>query len=98
MPATHVTDVDLAKVSDEGGEFIRYLAWGDFVEVVGDPAANPVRVKATKMVAQPDGSDKIPTDGTRLLVYTDSGNVKLKEAYAYQMTADGPRAANVIRV
>ena len=34
----------------------------------------------------------------RLLVYTDSGNVEMKEAYAYQMTAGGPRAANVVRV
>ena len=51
MPATHVIDVDLARVSDEDGDFIRYLAWGDFVEVVGDATANPVRVKATKMVA-----------------------------------------------
>jgi beta-lactamase superfamily II metal-dependent hydrolase len=64
MPATHVINVDLAKVSDDDGEFIRYLAWGDFVEVVGAPAANPVRVKATKMVAQPDGSVKpVPITG-----------------------------------
>ena len=44
------------------------------------------------------GMVKMRTDGTRLLVYTDSGDVKLKEAYAYQMTAEGPRAANVVRV
>jgi beta-lactamase superfamily II metal-dependent hydrolase len=56
MPATHVINVDLARVSDDGGRFLRYLAWGDFVEVVGDPAANPVRVRATKMVEEGDGS------------------------------------------
>jgi hypothetical protein len=40
---------------------------------------------------------KIRTDGDRLLVYTDSGNVKLKEAYAYEMAGGQPRAVNVIQ-
>jgi hypothetical protein len=35
------------------------------------------------------GIVKTRTDGKRLLVYTDSGNVKLKEAYAYELDADG---------
>jgi beta-lactamase superfamily II metal-dependent hydrolase len=56
MPASHVINVDLARVSDDTGKFLRYLAWGDFVEVVGDPDASPVRLKATKMVEQRDGS------------------------------------------
>jgi hypothetical protein len=29
------------------------------------------------------------TDGQRLLVYTDSGNVQMKEAYAYQLDESG---------
>lgn len=35
------------------------------------------------------GLVKVRTDGKRLLVYTDSGNVKLKEAYAYTMGCNG---------
>ncbi len=39
------------------------------------------------------------TDGERLLVMTNSGNVALKEAYAYVMDAAGlPRPAPVVRV
>jgi hypothetical protein len=56
MPATHVINVDLARVTDDGGSFLRYLAWGDFVEVVDDPDANPVRIRATRMVEERDGS------------------------------------------
>jgi beta-lactamase superfamily II metal-dependent hydrolase len=56
MPATHIVNVDLARVKDDNGEFLRYLAWGDFVEVVGDPDANPVRIRATRMVEKGDGS------------------------------------------
>ncbi len=38
------------------------------------------------------------TDGTRLLVCTDSANVKMKEAYAYQLDESGaPRPAPVTR-
>ena len=38
------------------------------------------------------------TDGQRLLVYTDSGNVQMKEAYAYQLDASGvPTPAAVKR-
>ncbi len=45
------------------------------------------------------GIVKTRTDGRRLFVYTDSGNVAMKEAYAYQMNADGtPEPAEVIRV
>lgn len=44
------------------------------------------------------GIVKARTDGNRLLVYTDSGNVKLKEAYAYQLDASGvPQPARVVR-
>jgi beta-lactamase superfamily II metal-dependent hydrolase len=39
------------------------------------------------------------TDGRRLLVVTNSGNVSLKEAYAYEMDPTGlPRPAAVVRV
>ena len=44
------------------------------------------------------GMVKTRTDGKRLLVYTDSGNVSLKEAYAYQLDASGvPTPAPVVR-
>lgn len=55
MPATHVVNWHLARVSDGTGKFLRYLAWGDFVEVVGDPEAKRVRIKTTKMVEQGTG-------------------------------------------
>jgi hypothetical protein len=65
MPATHIVNVDLARVKDDNGEFLRYLAWGDFIEVVGDPDANPVRIRATRMVEQGDGSvQPVPIVGT----------------------------------
>lgn len=35
------------------------------------------------------GIVKMRTDGSRLLVYTNSGNVRLKEAYAYTLDAQG---------
>lgn len=35
------------------------------------------------------GMVKTRTDGRRLLITTDSGNAKLKEAYAYEIDADG---------
>lgn len=45
------------------------------------------------------GMVKTRTDGKRLLVYTDSGNIKMKEAYAYQLDASGvPQPAEVVRV
>lgn len=45
------------------------------------------------------GSVKTRTDGSRLLVFTDSANVKLKEAYAYQLDASGvPAPSPVVRV
>ncbi len=44
------------------------------------------------------GMVKTRTDGNRLLVYTDSGNVKMKEAYAYELDASGvPQPAPVRR-
>ena len=44
------------------------------------------------------GMVKTRTNGQRLLVYTDSGNVALKEAYAYQLDASGvPVPAEVLR-
>jgi metallo-beta-lactamase superfamily protein len=61
MAATHVINVDLARVLDQDGKFLRYLAWGDFVEVVGDPGGDPVRIRTTRMVEETDGTVK-PVD------------------------------------
>ncbi len=45
------------------------------------------------------GLVKTRTDGKRLLVYTDSGKAELKEAYCYELDAEGvPRPAVVIKV
>lgn len=45
------------------------------------------------------GLVKTRTDGKRLLVYTDSGNVQLKEAYAFTLDGTGgPKPAAVIQV
>lgn len=44
------------------------------------------------------GIVKTRTDGKRLFVYTDSGNIKMKEAYAYRLDSSGaPQPAEVIR-
>jgi beta-lactamase superfamily II metal-dependent hydrolase len=44
------------------------------------------------------GIVKTRTNGKRLFVYTDSGNVSMKEAYAYEVDDDGvPQPAAVIR-
>lgn len=44
------------------------------------------------------GMVKTRTNGRRLLVYTDSGNVQMKEAYAYALDSSGvPRPAEVLR-
>src|SRR5688572_21886557 len=44
------------------------------------------------------GSVKTRTDGKRLFVYTNSGNVEMKEAYAYRLNASGiPEPAAVVR-
>jgi beta-lactamase superfamily II metal-dependent hydrolase len=44
------------------------------------------------------GMVKTRTNGQRLLVYTDSGNVHMKEAYAYQLDASAvPQPAEVVR-
>jgi beta-lactamase superfamily II metal-dependent hydrolase len=43
------------------------------------------------------GIVKTRTNGQRLLVYTDSGNVAMKEAYAYQLDGSGvPQPAEVV--
>lgn len=43
------------------------------------------------------GLVKVRTDGQRLLVYTDSGQVKLKEVYAYRMDASGNPIPDQVR-
>ena len=44
------------------------------------------------------GLVKTRTDGKRLFVYTDSGNIQMKEAYAYALDTSGvPQPAEVIR-
>lgn len=44
------------------------------------------------------GMVKTRTNGKRLLVYTDSGNVQMKEAYAYALDPSGvPQPAEVLR-
>jgi len=44
------------------------------------------------------GIVKTRTNGKRLLVYTDSGNVEMKEAYAYALDSSGvPQSAVVLR-
>ncbi len=44
------------------------------------------------------GIVKTRTNGRRLFVYTDSGNVKMKEAYAYELDSSGvPQPAEVLR-
>lgn len=44
------------------------------------------------------GIVKTRTDGKRLFVYTDSGNIKMKEAYAYALDSSGvPQPAEVVR-
>lgn len=44
------------------------------------------------------GIVKTRTDGQRLLVYTDSANLKMKEAYAYALDESGvPQPASVLR-
>jgi hypothetical protein len=45
------------------------------------------------------GIVKTRTDGKRLFIYTNSGNVKMKEAYAYVLDESGvPQPASVLRV
>jgi beta-lactamase superfamily II metal-dependent hydrolase len=45
------------------------------------------------------GIVKVRTDGKRLLVFTNSGNVKMKEAYAYELDASGePVPAKVVKL
>jgi beta-lactamase superfamily II metal-dependent hydrolase len=43
------------------------------------------------------GIVKTRTDGHRLLVYTDSGNVALKEAYAYELDSSGVPVPSEVR-
>jgi len=45
------------------------------------------------------GMVKTRTNGKRLFVYTDSGNIKLKEAYAYELDESGvPQPVEVLRI
>jgi hypothetical protein len=45
------------------------------------------------------GIVKTRTNGKRLLVYTDSGNLKMKEAYTYTLDASGqPQPSPVVRI
>jgi beta-lactamase superfamily II metal-dependent hydrolase len=43
------------------------------------------------------GAVRVRTDGTRLLVYTDSGDVDEKEAYAYTLAPDGTAVPEEVR-
>jgi beta-lactamase superfamily II metal-dependent hydrolase len=43
------------------------------------------------------GLVKIRTDGRRVVVYTDSGNVKLKEAYAFEVSGRGTTTMQKVR-
>lgn len=43
------------------------------------------------------GIVKVRTDGDRLLIWTNSGQVALKEAYAFDLTSDPPRRVNLKR-
>jgi hypothetical protein len=44
------------------------------------------------------GIVKTRTNGKRLFVYTDSGNVQMKEAYAYALDSSGlPQPSEVVR-
>jgi hypothetical protein len=44
------------------------------------------------------GIVKTRTNGKRLLVYTDSGNLQMKEAYAYALDSSGfPQPSEVVR-
>jgi hypothetical protein len=75
-----------------------------FFEVEGyarltDPAKDARRGPFFAFSRAAYGIVKTRTDGKRLLVYTDSGKVDLKEAYAYELDADAnPVPAPVVRV
>ncbi|MFY9553407.1 MAG: MBL fold metallo-hydrolase, partial [Blastocatellia bacterium] len=65
MAANHLLNIDLAKVFETKAKkgFITILAWGDEIEVVGEPASDHVQIKATKYTLQKDGSvkpEKVP--------------------------------------
>ena len=75
MPATHLINVDLAKVfrsKDRKGRPLHVLVWGAPVEVVAITSKH-VEVKATDFEKQPDGSVKpkpitgfiVPPKGTK---------------------------------
>jgi hypothetical protein len=44
------------------------------------------------------GLVRFRTDGQRLLICTDSGKVRTKETYAFQMDSSSPAPANVVKV
>lgn len=66
---------------------------------LADEAQNAKRGEFYGFSRSAFGMVKTRTDGRRLLVYTDSGNVKLKEAYAFLVDAQGAtERAAVVRV
>ena len=75
-----------------------------FFEVEGyarlsDPARDARRGQFFAFSRAAYGIVKTRTDGKRLLVYTDSGKVDLKEAYAYELDANAvPTPSPVVRV
>jgi len=65
---------------------------------VTDPKKNKTRGSFFGFSRAAFGIVKTRTNGKRLLVYTDSGNVKMKEAYAYALDASGvPQPSRVRR-
>jgi hypothetical protein len=65
---------------------------------VSDPVKNKKRGEFFGFSRAAFGMVKTRTDGKRLLVYTDSGNLKMKEGYAYVLNAAGvPEPAPVRR-
>ncbi len=92
-------------------ELVAFFSWQDWVEPEVHQVKDGV-VKTADGLAVIDPKAKKPffafrrdafglvrvrTDGRRLLVATDSGNVKLKEAYAYEVAADGTTTAVRVR-
>lgn len=69
-------------------ELVAFFNLEGFARVI-DAKKDKVRGEFFAFSRTAFGIVKTRTDGKRLLVYTDSGNVKLKEAYAYELDADG---------
>ncbi len=69
-----------------------------FFEVVGDAVADGEDGSEFFAFKRSSfGIVKVRTDGDRLLVWTNSGQVALKEAYAFDLTSDPPRRVNLKR-